>query len=135
MKLLEHKRVIAAYILLSVFILIIAILTFHVHKTNNVKGDDCYECLHHVPHSGHYSIYKGSYHDCLLCQLHSISFIAPQVVKLNVEFCKKYVSRLLKVMLVALGKNDIKHTRAPPEQENHFGTISFITQTCLTIIS
>jgi hypothetical protein len=80
MMLFEHKRTLAARILLSVFIPMLVCLSLHIHQTADVGEDECYDCVHHLPHSGHASAAKAALHDCLLCQLSHVPFVIPQVI-------------------------------------------------------
>ncbi|MBQ6210924.1 MAG: hypothetical protein IJK42_14330 [Prevotella sp.] len=58
-----------AWGLLAVFAAMMALTTFHQHHYVMVDDEECVQCAHHLPHSGHISWQSADTHDCLVCQL------------------------------------------------------------------
>lgn len=69
-----QKRTWAARLLLLVFLPILVFSSLHVHEYAVGQGD-CYECTNHLHHSGHVSLQTASFHDCVLCQFVTLSYI------------------------------------------------------------
>lgn len=71
-------------------------VTFHHHT--EVEGNAattyyCYDCAHHIHHDGHF-VNGNTMHDCALCVLQSMTYVAPSfaqlttfVVVLNIVYC------------------------------------------------
>lgn len=77
----QRSRVIKAWVLLSVFISMMALSALHRHEAVADTAFDCTECAHHVHHS-HLTAGFSSIHDCLLCQFLTLNYIAAAAVAL-----------------------------------------------------
>lgn len=74
---IEFKRRFAAWLLLSVFVPMTVLVALHHHDGGGVSETElCYSCVHHVHHAGHVNTPQADIHDCVLCQLHCVSFLA-----------------------------------------------------------
>ena len=54
--------------------------SFHVHPEAHLDGNHCEECLHHIPHSGHFSSLSVCSFDCVLCQFLMLPFLIAAAV-------------------------------------------------------
>ena len=79
---IKSKRQTTARMLLAVFVPMLLLTSLHTHHEARTTGDDCYQCAHHQPHSGHLSAVQSVVHDCLLCQLASVPYISATVLLL-----------------------------------------------------
>ncbi|MBR6937719.1 MAG: hypothetical protein IKH63_09165 [Prevotella sp.] len=70
---IRHRRFVA-WLLLSVFIPMMALSILHHH--HEVVNDDveCVQCAHHLPHSGHISWHSVSLDNCVLCQFNHVPY-------------------------------------------------------------
>lgn len=112
---LELKRKISAWLLLSVFVSMMAVVSFHHHDAEETAGSElCESCIHHVRHSGHLGVLKVNLHDCLLCQLQCASFLAPAIAAFcAVAFVLRAAYALFSNSFVA-GVCGVVSPRAPP---------------------
>lgn len=58
----------------------LAFSALHVHGDVRLGAEECYQCSHHLHHSGHLSEGGISLHDCVLCQFVSTPYIAAVVL-------------------------------------------------------
>lgn len=112
----EHKRLRVAWLLLLVYLPMLLAVTFHHHT--EVEGSAattyyCYDCAHHIHHDGHF-VNGNTMHDCALCVLQSMTYVAPSfaqlttfVVVLDIVYCAICI-------LIKRCRYDVKSTRAPP---------------------
>ncbi len=71
-----QKRTWAARLMLLVFLPILLFSFLHTHQYAVSVEGGCYECTNHLPHGGHISLQAIHFHDCVLCQFVSLSFVA-----------------------------------------------------------
>ncbi|MBO5580839.1 MAG: hypothetical protein J5952_10555 [Prevotella sp.] len=76
-----QKRTWAARLLLLVFLPVLMFSSLHIHEYAAAEGE-CYECANHLHHSGHISLQTASFHDCVLCQFVTLTFVAAVAVVL-----------------------------------------------------
>lgn len=127
MKQLEHKRALAARILLSVFLPMLVCLSLHVHQRVYSGEGECYECAHHLPHHGHLSVAQAAICDCLLCQLGHVPFMVPLAGTLFIN--QSILITLLPAcrQTTQAGLQGLIRPRAPPSAHIlRKGTISFM---------
>ena len=75
------RRYYSSLVLLAVFLPMLLLASFHVHPEAQIEGDYCKECVHHLPHAGHFSSQTFCSFDCVLCQFLTLPFLlAPAVV-------------------------------------------------------
>ena len=60
--------------LLAVYLPMLILSSFHVHETAEY-GETCTECVHHQCH-GHLSQLSDGMHQCVLCQILTLTYIA-----------------------------------------------------------
>lgn len=71
----SKKRIFAARLLLSVFLPMLLCVSLHTHQQQDMSEIPCYECAHHLHHSGHFTATHGILHACLLCQLSKLPLL------------------------------------------------------------
>lgn len=77
-KLGQAKRRLTAWGLLTVFLSMLFMASVHCHSFPAVSVDaSCYQCSHHLHHSGHLSTSQPTTTDCVLCHFLSLVFIVP----------------------------------------------------------
>lgn len=86
----------------------------HVHSNEAYEEVLCVDCLNHVQHSGHFSTTGFHAHDCVLCSLQSLPFLAPVILLVLAYVCRK--ESLRPVLSVFCVRRDIDQcaSRAPP---------------------
>jgi hypothetical protein len=72
----QRKRVTAAWLLLSIFISMIMLSGIHYHQPVTHISAECADCVHHIHHSGHFTIAAEHIDDCVLCQFLSLVYTA-----------------------------------------------------------
>ena len=82
----SHQRQLTARLLLTLFVSMLTFSTLHVHHDVMMSEKDCYHCSHHLPHSGHLTAAQANFHDCLLCQLTTLSYQAAVIAILPTLF-------------------------------------------------
>ena len=79
---LENRRHIASWLLLTVFLSMVCISSFHVHKDVAASTmTECADCMQHNCH-GHLTQTALWSHDCVLCQFLTLSFVSIGAVAL-----------------------------------------------------
>lgn len=76
---LEMKRLLSAWLLLSVFVPMMVMTALHSHESS-ASVVACADCDHHVAHSGHFNIMGNHDCDCVLCQFTSVVFLGSVAV-------------------------------------------------------
>lgn len=111
----RSKERISAWLLLLVYVPMMVAISLHVHVDyGNSEEAECVQCANHIHHDGHIDAYSDNVHDCILCQLASLSYVAPSVVAVAVAVCAIHVVYAENGTNLCLGVCDIKSTRAPP---------------------
>jgi len=113
----QKSRVIKAWVMLSIFVSMMALAVLHRHEAVADPAACCTECAHHVNHS-HLTAGFSSIHDCLLCQFLTLNYIAAVAVALvlpapNINAIIRRQSYALRYRIG--GSRD---SRAPPCLEN-----------------
>jgi len=115
----ELKRQLNAWLLLLAFVPAMAIAVFHVHDDASTTEASCLDCVNHQAHAGHFTNSTGHLHDCVLCQLLQVTFLATESILLF-HFLFHY--RLLVPRLIeadSIYDGSILNSRAPPIQINN----------------
>ncbi|SFF84244.1 hypothetical protein [Prevotella sp. KH2C16] len=73
-----HRKF-SAWILLGVFMPMLLLSVFHIHKMEKPE-DVCYECIHHVRHAGHITATTFSVNQCVLCEFLALVYLAPAAI-------------------------------------------------------
>lgn len=109
------KRHISSWALLAVFLPMLLVASLHVHPTEHVEAGHCEQCMHHVPHSGHYStLATACFSDCLLCQFLSLPFLEASAVVLSTLTPSFIFPFHTKNQHVVFGTKGVISLRAPP---------------------
>jgi len=108
------RRYYSSLVLLAVFLPILVLSSFHVHPEAHLDGNHCEECLHHIPHSGHFSSLSVCSFDCVLCQFLTLPFLVGALVVLTTPlFCSTFSFCLVCQHAVSDVEGCIR-LRAPP---------------------
>lgn len=116
MRIEEQKRFRIAWLLLLVYLPMMIAVTLHRHG-EAVDADTsfyCQNCAQHVHHAGHIMTLQNSFHDCVLCQLQTVSYLSAETVVLSsvvVSCCVVIVLLCSKYRQVS---DTVKSLRAPP---------------------
>jgi hypothetical protein len=89
---IKQRRQIFAQILLAVFIPMLIATSLHRHQTGAMEEGSCVECIHHVPHGGHFTSHSLSVDDCLLCQFSTLPYLLPALLAFTFYFFTRKVS-------------------------------------------
>lgn len=109
------KRRLAAWLLLMVYVPLTVAISLHVHEDTAASADVvCAECANHIHHGGHLDVYSDNVHDCVLCQLASLSYVVPSAVVVAVVVRFTRVAYTERSAMLRLGLCRVKSTRAPP---------------------
>ena len=111
---MKMRRHISAIVLLAVFLPMLLLSSFHVHPEAHIEGDACKECVHHIPHAGHFGSQTVCSFDCVLCQFLTLPFLMAPTVVLTAKRII-HIAPLCQVEQgVVAGVGGIVFGRAPP---------------------
>lgn len=112
----NNRRKRFAWLLMLVYLPMMLAITFHHHSEAEgaTTTSCCYDCVHHIRHNGHLSANQSFMHDCLLCQLHSLPYVVPTIVRIAVFIAMVHVAFVVSCPFVKTRQGDIHSTRAPP---------------------
>ena len=110
----QHKRMIVSRLLLAVFTVMLVVVSLHIHQETPTGEGECYQCVHHQPHSGHLSAAQQTFHECLLCQLATISFVAASVVIFILSTCRHLRRQIVEEKHCLVFNGSTQMLRAPP---------------------
>ena len=113
----EVKRQVYAWLLLSVFVPMIALSALHVHEVGCDDTTVCSACINHQAHAGHLTAGIDNIHDCVLCQFLSLSFVAATTVLTVMLSINRRSLVTERESLFASASNTLHGTRAPPYDE------------------
>ena len=87
------RRIIAAYVLLAVFLPMLLLSSLHVHETTQRTDTECV----HDHCGGHLTQITTELHDCVLCQFLTLSMLTAAVMAVTVyiHVCKNHHAQLL----------------------------------------
>ncbi len=111
----KSGRRLASCVLLSVFLPMLLCVSLHVHLEAGNYADECYDCIHQLPHPAHFSVaYCTSHYDCLLCHLLQVPYI-PAYTVTYIIYRDNATLRSVRLMpRVAAGTWSVRQSRAPP---------------------
>lgn len=110
----ELKRRIAAWLLLSVLVPMMALTVLHRHQAVADDGVECVQCEHHLPHGGHLTAQTASLDDCVLCQFCGLPFLLPVAILLVAFISIGRADNGLESEFCLMGVVGSKLSRAPP---------------------
>ena len=107
------KRHIAAWLLLAVYVSMLILSSMHVHGNVATGELACDECVQHQCH-GHLMQFSGDFHQCVLCQILTLSYVAAAsgLFLLSLPRCK--VLYAIFGQSVCLGNGRTLRLRGPP---------------------
>jgi hypothetical protein len=108
------RRHIASVVLLAVFLPMLLLSSLHVHPEAHLEDGDCKECVHHVPHAGHFTSGTSCSFDCVLCQFLSLPFLMAPMVAFKAKHFIHTTSLCRLEQSVASGVRGLVFGRAPP---------------------
>lgn len=108
------RRYVASAVLLAVFLPMLLLSSFHVHPEAHLEEDECQECVHHVPHAGHFTSGTTCGFDCVLCQFLTLPFLLAPVVVFKAKRFIHIAPLCCVEQGVALGVRGAVFGRAPP---------------------
>lgn len=109
----KTKRHIASWVLLAVFLPMLALSSLHVHKQANTEQAQCNECVRHHC-SGHIVQLTDSIHPCVLCQFITLPMLAAAVALLIAVTGHFLVEPISRQSNVCLAHTSVVGLRAPP---------------------
>ena len=69
------KRHIASWVLLAVYLPMLLVSSLHIHGEADAHETACAECVQHQCH-GHLSQLSDGMHQCVLCQILTLTYVA-----------------------------------------------------------
>lgn len=80
----KMREQISSWIMLSVFVPMLLISSFHIHVESN-EVIDCDECAGLVHHSGHITSHVSSIDDCVLCRFLSLTYNGSKIQQVRAD--------------------------------------------------
>lgn len=116
MRKLDHRRMRFAWLLMLVYVPMMLAITFHHHSEagEGSATSYCYDCAHHIHHDGHLTAEHSFAHECVLCQLHSLPYVVPTIVRIAAFVAIAHVAFCVACPYVKKREGTILSTRAPP---------------------
>jgi hypothetical protein len=110
----NKRRAFASRVLLAVFLPMLFISFFHIHEYQPNHENECAQCVNHQPHSGHFTTMHMGVHDCVICQMCHLPYVAATVL-ITVFILTPTLCALTDCSsLLPIGSIAYKSTRAPP---------------------
>ena len=110
----ERKRIVSAWLLLSVFVSMMMLSGLHRHEVVANATIDCADCAHHVHHSGHLMADSNHMDDCVLCQFLSLVYTPATALLVVIPLSLTIQAFVCSVNLVPCEADLYHPTRAPP---------------------
>ena len=110
----DKRRHTSSYILLTLYLSLMVLMSVHIHPQGAYDHADCYQCANHLPHSGHLSAAQAAMHACLLCQLQGSIYGIGAVVVLSVVLPVVTASHGERRLSVVAATVPQRCPRAPP---------------------
>ena len=107
------KRHIASWVLLAVYVPLLLISSLHIHVTPDASEPMCAECVHHQCH-GHLSQLSDGMHQCVLCQILTLTYVVSAVGALLFYQPKRKVTYARQRQTPCLTYTGFISLRAPP---------------------
>ena len=107
------KRQICAWLLLAVFLPMLALSSVHVHRHADASVTQCADCLtHSCP--GHLVVLDDPLGQCVLCQFLSLPYVAASVIAVIIYPDQHYKLPIVSSAAVLLRTCGVLSLRAPP---------------------
>lgn len=109
----DLRRIIAARILLAVFLPMLLLAMMHTHQSVQSTGDTCGACVHHQC-GGHIGQQTASIHACVLCQFLSLPYLAVAAIAVTIynKVCR--IRYAVCQRSISLSMYGVVGLRAPP---------------------
>lgn len=104
----------SAWVLLSVFLPTMLVLSLHYHTYSPQNTEICSECVQHKAHAGHISIQHQGIGDCPICQLHGMSYVKPAINTVGALSTVVTCVALASIEKTAYAPAWVVNLRAPP---------------------
>lgn len=88
--------------------------SLHVHERLAFWGEDCVDCVNHLPHAGHLSLNTNTSHDCVLCQFTMLPFVQAVAVAVGLVSIQSTIVVLPRPSVVLDRCGRLQIPRAPP---------------------
>lgn len=111
---IETRRRISAFFLLAVMLSMLFSVSLHHHEHQASVEETCVDCQHHVHHAEHLTAQTVDFHECILCQLHSLPYLMPAILHLAVAIYIVHVVYMLSSEKCRNHAVGIHSPRAPP---------------------
>ena len=99
--------------LLAIYLPMLLISSLHIHETSQEGVTECAECVKHQCH-GHLSQLSDGMHQCVLCQVLTLTYVASATGVLLCYQPKRKVTYALQRQTLCLTKPGFISLRAPP---------------------
>lgn len=107
------KRQICAWLLLAVFLPMVALSSVHVHRHADASVTQCADCLtHSCP--GHLVVLDDHLGQCVFCQFLSLPYVAASVIAVIIYPDQHYKLSIVSSTAVLLRACGVPSLRAPP---------------------
>ena len=107
------KRHISAWLLLSVYLPMLFLSSLHIHDAGMEGEPTCHECVQHQCH-GHLMQFSGDFHQCVLCQILTLSYVAAASGLFLLSLPRRKVLYAIYGQSVCLGNGRTLRLRGPP---------------------
>ncbi len=107
------KRQISAWLLLAVFLPMLALSSVHVHRHAEASATQCADCLAHSC-SGHLVVLDDPLGQCVLCQFLSLPYVAAATIAVIIYPDQHYKLSIVSSAAVLLRTCGVPSLRAPP---------------------
>ena len=110
----ELRRKISAWVLLAVYLPMLAFSSIHLH-TEQVRSEAvCHQCVSHQPHPGHISSQGAAHHVCVLCQFLTLPGLEALTTDLSVIISARRICFLTAEQPIVCMHVGSMRSRAPP---------------------
>ena len=89
-------------------------VSLHHHEHQVSVEETCADCQHHVHHAGHLTAQAVDFHECMLCQLHSLPYLMPTVLHPAITVCIIHAIYMVSPKMCSNRVIGIHSPRAPP---------------------
>ncbi len=111
---IETRRRITAFFLLAVMLSMQICVSLHHHELHTSVEETCADCLYHVHHAGHLTAHTVDFHECVLCQLHSLPYLMASVLHLAVAICIMHTVYVVSSEKCRNRISGLRSPRSPP---------------------
>lgn len=110
----KSRRRWSAWVLIAVFLPMLALSSLHHHPLDCNMQTECYDCVHHIQHAGHISAATHSVDHCVLCHFLMLTYVVGTMVVLSVQRLPVNLSHDCLCPQLGIVARGQLHLRAPP---------------------